>query len=183
MEIWKDIKGYEGLYRISNTGKVLSLHYMGGNKSRELKPKVHKKGYLWVLLRNNGKEGHYLIHRLVAEAFIENPNNFLYVNHKDENPQNNNSTNLEWCTHEYNVHYSMDRHPERINSRGNRYGIRKSNEIDARINQFSMNGTFICQYKNLSAITRAKGYDRANIYKCCRHIRKSAYGYKWEYAT
>lgn len=172
MEIWKDIKGYEGIYRISNTGKVLSLHYMGGNKLKELKPKKHKKGYLWVLLRNNGKEGHYLIHRLVAEAFIENPNNYPCVNHKDENPQNNNVSNLEWCTHIYNVHYSMDKHPERINSRGNK----------KRIRQFSLKGEFICEFESSCAVEREKGYKAKNIRRCCNHIRKTAYGYKWEYA-
>lgn len=182
MEVWKDIKGYEGLYRISNTGKVLSLHYMKGNKKKEFSPKKNKKGYLWVELRNHGKAQHCLIHRLVAEAFLENPNNYSDVNHKDENPQNNNVSNLEWGTHKYNVHYSMKRHPERVNSYGNRGNARKPYRNSRKIIQYSLEGKYICEFANVSTIAREKGYHASNITKCCNKTRKTAYGYKWEYA-
>lgn len=183
MEVWKDIKGYEGLYRISNTGKVLSLQYMGGYTTRELKPRIHKRGYLWVSLRNNGVEGHYLIHRLVADAFIENPNNYACVNHKDENPANNNVENLEWCTHLYNVHYSMKKHPERYNSLGNVGKANKPYRNFKKIKQLSLDGEFICEFPNVSTITREKGYNSTHIKMCCENKQKTAYGYKWEYAT
>lgn len=105
MEEWKDIKGYEGLYQISNKGRVKSL---GNNKSRKEKirdGKIDNNGYKRIGLCKNGKEKKYKIHRLVAQAFLPNPDNLPVVNHKDENKLNNNVENLEWCTQEYNCNY------------------------------------------------------------------------------
>lgn len=101
MEIWKDINGYEGIYQISNSGKVKSFHH---NKETILKSHIGN-GYLKVQLKKNNKCKCVYIHRLVAEAFIPNPNNFLEVNHKDECKINNSVSNLEWCNHIYNNNY------------------------------------------------------------------------------
>ena len=105
MEEWKDIKGYEGIYQISNKGRVKTL---GNNKTKKEKIRDGKidRGYKRISLCKNGKEKKYSIHRLVAEAFLPNPDNLPVVNHKDENKLNNNVENLEWCTQEYNVNYS-----------------------------------------------------------------------------
>lgn len=100
-EIWKDIKGYEGIYQVSNRGNVRSLHY---NKLRILTP-LSKQGYYSVALSVNSKCKHFPIHRLVAEAFIPNPSNLPEINHKDEDGTNNSVDNLEWCTREYNNNY------------------------------------------------------------------------------
>ena len=103
--VWKDIPGYEGVYQVSNTGQVRSL---GNNKSRKtkiLKQATNKHGYKLVQLYKNGKGKLYTVHKLVAQAFLENPNNLSEINHKDENKQNNCSWNLEYCTHEYNMNY------------------------------------------------------------------------------
>lgn len=91
-EIWKDIPGYEGIYQISNLGHLKILN-----------PRRHSQGYQVVTLTNdeNGTKP-FLVHRLVAEAFLPNPENLPYVNHKDENPQNNRVENLEWCTPQFN---------------------------------------------------------------------------------
>lgn len=106
MEEWKDIKGYEGIYQISNKGRVKSL---GNNKTRKekiLKPKPANNGYIRVYLCRKGeKPKPFLVHRLVAEHFILNPDNLPVVNHKDENKLNNNVENLEWCSVEYNNKY------------------------------------------------------------------------------
>ena len=111
-EIWKDIKGYEHLYQVSNLGRVKSLPkysnskgYLELRKEKVLKPYKtgRKRNYLTVRFLD-GKA--YKVHRLVAEAFIPNPDNLPQVNHKDENPSNNNVDNLEWCTNAYNVKYS-----------------------------------------------------------------------------
>ena len=99
MEIWKDIKGYEGLYIISNTGKVKGLKY-----NKLLKP-VLQNGYLYIHLCKNSKNKAYLLHRLVAQHFIDNPDNLPEVNHKDENKTNNDASNLEWCDAKYNSNY------------------------------------------------------------------------------
>ena len=102
---WKDIPGYEGLYQVSNLGEIKSLNYRNTGKEKIIKPRKNKGGYLRVVLCKNGKQKDFLVHRLVAVAFIPNHNNYNQVNHKDENPSNNNVNNLEWCTSKYNSNY------------------------------------------------------------------------------
>ena len=106
-EIWKDIKGYEKLYQVSNLGRVRSFPRKYANYGNEIKilKGLNNRGYLRVSLSKNGKCKMFSIHRLVAEAFIPNPNNYSCVNHKDENPSNNNVKNLEWCSINYNCNY------------------------------------------------------------------------------
>ena len=106
MEEWRDIKGYEGKYQVSNLGRVKSLPKKGnGKKEVILKPRPDGKGYGMVALYKHRKVNHFKIHRIVAEAFIPNPNNYPQVNHKDENKTNNRVENLEWCSNEYNHNY------------------------------------------------------------------------------
>jgi hypothetical protein len=109
MEIWKDIKGYEGLYQVSNLGRVKSLGNSKSKKEKILKPFKRGRGYLTVKLFNNNKKKQIFIHRLVAETFIDNPDNLPQVNHKDENKQNNLLDNLEWCTNKDNARYSFSK--------------------------------------------------------------------------
>ena len=112
LEVWKDIKGYEGKYQVSNLGRVKSLPkytyprgYPQLRKEKIMKPSYVGKDRNYLALKlNDGKQ--YKVHRLVAEAFIPNPDNLPMVNHKDENPTNNCVDNLEWCTNSYNVKYS-----------------------------------------------------------------------------
>ena len=103
-EEWKPIDGYEGLYEISSKGRVKSLPKCGRN-ARILFEGYNKYGYKSVVLCKNGIYKRYLIHRLVATAFIENPKNLPEVNHRDENKENNRVENLEWCDHRYNINY------------------------------------------------------------------------------
>lgn len=111
-EIWKPIKGYEGLYEVSNLGRVRSLDrcvvYANGqvhiHRGKILRPGI-SNGYMQVHLCKCGDMKQPLVHRLVADAFIPNPENLPQVNHKDENPSNNEVSNLEWCTSEYNINY------------------------------------------------------------------------------
>ena len=109
MEEWRDIKGYEGYYQISNFGRVKSLpRDVGRNRCKNeiiMKTSLDKDGYENLVLRKNGKQRHFRVNRLVAEAFLENPNNYPQVNHKDEDKTNNNVNNLEWCSAKYNVNY------------------------------------------------------------------------------
>ena len=112
-EIWKDIKEYEGLYQISNFGRVKSLH----GKEKFLKLHLKPDGYMQVVLCKNYKTTSRLVHRFVAEAFVPNPNNLVQVNHKDENKTNNYVENLEWCTPSYNVNYGT-RNKQCMNKRG-----------------------------------------------------------------
>ena len=109
MEEWRDIKGYEGKYQVSNLGRVKSLNYRGNtNKEHILKPRELRGGYRQIKLYKNGSREYYLIHRLVAETFIPNPNNLPCVNHKIDNFEHrsdNRVENLEWCNHKYNNNY------------------------------------------------------------------------------
>lgn len=113
MEIWKDIVGYENLYQVSNLGRIKSVERKSktkGNsyrtlKERILKPAIVHNGYERVCLFKDKKGKCYRVNRLVAEAFIKNPNNLTQVNHKDENKLNNRVDNLEWCSASYNINY------------------------------------------------------------------------------
>ena len=105
IEIWKDVPGYEGLYQVSNYGRVLSLYRYRKKSQNILKTFTRKTGYIAVTLQKNGKRETKLVHQLVALCFIDNPNNYPIINHKDENPSNNRVDNLEWCTHKYNSNY------------------------------------------------------------------------------
>lgn len=100
MEQWINIENFEGLYQISDKGRVRNV-----KTDRILIPKITKRGYKTITLSKDGIKYFFQIHRLVAKAFIPNPNNYPCVNHKDENGENNNVDNLEWCTHKYNTNY------------------------------------------------------------------------------
>lgn len=109
MEQWKDIEGYEGKYQVSNEGRVKSLNYHQQGIEQVLRLSTSDRGYKRVALQKDGKCKLELVHRLVAKAFIPNPNNYPIINHKDENTSNNFVDNLEWCTSQYNNTYN-DRH-------------------------------------------------------------------------
>ena len=102
-ELFRDVAGYEGLYQVSNLGNVKSLNYLNTGQVRILKQRKHTDGYLQINLWKEGKMKTHYVHRLVAQAFIENPDNLPEVNHIDENKQNNRVDNLEWCEHTYNM--------------------------------------------------------------------------------
>lgn len=102
----KEIRGYEGLYAVDDQGNVWSLQQTASRRKGKLKPFVNAGGYLRVNLHKDGKTTHYYVHRLVAEAFIANPEGQRIVNHIDTNPQNNKASNLEWCDQSYNIQFS-----------------------------------------------------------------------------
>lgn len=179
-EKWKDIKNYEGLYQVSNLGRVRSLNHIRKNgksennvyitKGRILKAAIQNVGYMFVVLSKNGKTKGYRVHRLVAEAFIPNPNNYKCVNHKDENKQNNCVNNLEWCTHEYNNNYGTK--PMKI-AKGN----------SKKVNQYDLDGNFIKQWESLMEAERYLKIKKSHvgISACCKGKIKTSYGYRWKY--
>ena len=164
-EIWKDISGYEGLYQISNLGNVKSLNYSRTGKERILKPGTDKDGYLLVTLYKNRNKRPFKIHRLVAKAFIPNPDNKSDVNHKDENKTNNCVDNLEWMTRMKN----------------NNFGTRNE-RISKSVLQFTKNGEFVKEWPSATQIKIELGFDQSNISDCCNEKRKSAYEYIWKFA-
>lgn len=114
-QVWKDIQGFEGLYEVSNFGNVRSLKY---GKIKYLKPADDGNGYYFVNLSKNGIVKNFKIHRLVANAFIPNPNNLPQINHKDEDKTNNKANNLEWCNNQYNTRYSNSKQVMGISENG-----------------------------------------------------------------
>ena len=164
-EIWCPIKGYEGLYEVSDKGRVRSLK---SGKERILKPLRIKTGYLQVQLLKNGEQKMYLVHRLVAQTFTPNPYNLQEVNHKDEDKDNNSVQNLEWCDRKYNINY------------GNRNQM-VSIKLSKPILQYTKSGGFIREWKSTYDIERNLGYFHNCISYCCNGKLKSAYGYVWKY--
>lgn len=175
MEIWKDIEGFEGLYQVSNLGNVKSLNYRRMGYSQNLTPKTNIDGYLWVELSHLDNIKHELIHRLVAKAFIQNPNNYNFVNHKDEDKANNCVDNLEWCTHRYNVAYSLRLHPQRTRCRKPYKWLKRVRQIDKN------SGIVIREYACLNEVKKILGKNDYGIRQCCLGKRQTAYGYKWEF--
>ena len=176
-EIWKTIEGFEGLYEVSNLGRVRSLDRVrkaGYGSTANIKGKIlapqniNNRKYLTVNLYRNEIGKHYLVHRLVANAFIPNPNNLPEVNHKDENPSNNNVSNLEWCDRKYN----------------NLYGTateRRSRTRGKVVIQCDLNGNEIARHWSAREAARLIGKSQAAISRCCIGKYKYAYGYIWKY--
>lgn len=183
-EIWKPIPGYEGYYEVSNTGKVKSVTRIimrSNGRPQTWYGKIKcassdELGYQRVDLRKEGSHKKELVHRLVAMAFLPNPDNLPIVNHKDENPSNNNVDNLEWCTQDYNINYGTCR--KRMSQNGTGKHTKKIWKCDKdtheRIELFDSIG---------EAAEKVRG-DRAGISaisKCARGINPSAYDYYWEF--
>ena len=163
-EVWRDVVGFEGLYKVSNKGNVYSVRRRNSRGircgGRTLKPIYDKDGYLKVGLRKNGIKKSKLIHRLVAEAFIPNPNNFSEVNHLDEVKDNNGLSNLEWCTRKHNMNHG---------TRTERFARSKSKKVKAVNVETGEVITF-----NSVKEARNKGY--YNISEACRGIYKTNKG-------
>ena len=155
----KDIKGYEGLYAITSCGKVWSY------KSKKfLKPQL-RKGYFFVCLCVASSRKGFAIHRLVAEAYIPNPEGLPQVNHKDENKENNCINNLEWCDAAYNNNYGTRRE-------------RAGKSCGKAVYCVELERTFGSQ----TEAAKALGIDQGDISKCCNGKKKAAGGYHFKYA-
>lgn len=168
-EIWKDIDNYEGYYQVSTVGRVRSLARNTHNQYKNGKIMTlvsNNKGYPMVGLCKNKTYRRYLVSRLVAQAFIANPNNLPQVNHKDENPLNNRVDNLEWCTRIYNMNYGTQTK-------------RAHDKTKIKVKQYTLDGTFIRTWDSI----REAGlfYKTSHISDCCNGIRKQTKGYIWKY--
>ena len=173
MEVWKDVVGYEGVYMVSNLGRVRGMY------GKILRPLARQHGYLSVFLYGKGnnarKYKQFSIHRLVAEAFIENPNGYAEVNHLDEDKTNNRADNLEWCGHKYNTNFgtAIARRSEKT-----RY-----NKHSTPIDQLDLRGNYISTYPSMAEIKRSLGYEQSAICLAAQGKSSQAYGYKWRYAA
>ena len=181
-EIWKAIVNYEGLYEVSNLGRVRSLNYKRTGKIKVLRPRPSKLGYLDIRLSKNGKVKPFKVHRLVAYAFIpnDNPIEKTQVNHKDFNRQNNSVENLEWVSHKENIKHSWTSDEKRAKER--REKLSKAHEVTrTRVLCIETERVFdsireACEWLDID-------YDisHGNICACLKGRLKTAYGYHWEY--
>ena len=191
-EIWKDIEGYEGFYSVSNLGRVYSRR-----RERFLTPIITKMGYQRVHLSVDGNVETRAIHRLVAQAFIPNPENKPTVNHINEVKTDNRVENLEWATNlEQNIHGTRmaraiahtdwKKRSEKIDYAliASKYDHVESAKKQMRpVLQYDMNGNFIARFPGLSAAARFLGIRAPGICECLKGNRRSCGGYKWKYAT
>lgn len=189
-EIWKPIKGYEGIYEVSSFGRVRSLDrivpalnaltgtivdYFRKGRIKRQQPINNGEGYMVVSLTDADHKSHtYLVHRLVAMAFVPGYFDGADVNHKDEDPSNNRADNLEWCDRKYNINYGTGK-----------WRRRKFNE--RRVEQLTLDGQHIAYHQNMSYAARAVGCDPSTIASVCKgkHGKKnciSAKGFKWKWA-
>lgn len=164
-EIWKDIPNYEGIYQVSNLGNIRKIWK---TKTTLCKPSYDSHKYKQIVLTKDKKRKSYKVHRLVALAFIPNPNDYSEINHIDENKQNNNVKNLEWCSRIYNCNYG-DR-----NYRCTRHRLR-------RIQQYDMQNNLVGEYQSLQEAEKITNINYQSISCCCRKIQNTAGGYIWKY--
>lgn len=166
-EVWKNVEGYEGYYLVSNYGRIKSFHR--NKKGRVIKPSVMNvgAGYEQVGLYKNGIQKKILLHRLIAETFIANPDNLPFVNHIDENKINNSAENLEWCTSLYNNNHG---------TRNKRIAKTQSIPVSAKCIRTGNE----LHFKSISEASR-QGFNASSIWKVCNGKMNKHHDYVWKY--
>lgn len=174
-EIWKDVVGYEGLYQVSNLGQVKSLR-----KNIILKQNLNQNGYPRVVLNNRGRKV-CNVHRLVAIAFIPNPNEKPEVNHIDNNPQNSRVDNLEWVTHKENMEWCAKQGRKKTTSETRKRMKRTRIKDRKPVIGTDKNGTkyVFCKLEDVEIL----GFDSKNVSKCCKGKAKTVKGFTWEFLS
>ena len=209
IEIWKslDFLGYPD-YMVSNIGRVKTLDkYVNSSygskqlrKERILKLDKTKFGYLRINLQQNGKGRKFYVHRLIASAFLKNNNNLPYINHKDENKENNHVSNLEWVTQKENINYGTrnKRASEKMKGENNpMFGKHHTEETKQKISeakkgkplynihvpilQYTLDGEFIREWESATTASKELGINQGNICSCCKNKLKSCSSYIWKY--
>lgn len=167
-EEWRDVAGYEGLYQVSSEGRVKSLERKGHKSERILKPDVVGGGYLAVVLYAGGKTRMFFVHRLVCQAFHENPDNKPQVNHINEDKTDNRACNLEWCTCKQNINHGTAKD-------------RSSKNRSKSVGQYTLGGALVKFWASTMEVERQAGFYHGNISKVANGKLKQAYGFIWKY--
>lgn len=180
-EEWKDVVGYEGIYQVSNYGSVKSLERktFHGKVCFTSKEKPMKQclrgGYKTVCLRKDNAKKMQRVHRLVAQAFISNPENKQFVDHIDGDRLNNVVTNLRWCTPRENMNNEVT-YPR------NRRALQEAwNKRSKKVYQYTLNGEFIQEWTNTSQASKATNATKQSIKLCCEGKYRSANGFRWSF--
>ena len=175
-EVWKSVVGYEGLYEVSNFGRVKSLKRLH-TKERIVSQWLNHRGYARVTLWKENKQRKYSVHRLVAEAFIPNPEAKPQVNHIDENKTNNAAWNLEWCTQTENHNHGTIN--ERISA-----SLTNNPQKSKPVSAFDDKGNLISTYPSIYEASRRLGVSASSIRNCIkgRNRMKHCHGYVWKYS-
>lgn len=181
-EIWKDIKGYEGSYQVSNLGRVKGLRREVFKRGICTLPESIMKqrlsfGYCRICLTQNGMRGYYFVHRLVADAFIPNPENKPEIDHINTVKNDNRIENLQWATKSENA-----QNPISVKRKYASRPIGNKNPNSKIIKQYSIEGQLIKVYHGLREMARETGYSRFFVNQCCKGKYQKAYGYIWKYA-
>lgn len=206
-EIWKPILGYEGIYEVSSFGRIKSLKRRSKEDKNErgliLKQKKTKAGYYIISLHNQGKEKFFFVHRLVAQAFIPNPENLPIINHIDENKSNNCVENLEWCDQCYNINYgtcieratktrianyeknkpSYQRAVEKLKATGHYKRCREKSLLARirRVARTTYDGCILETFDSIQSASDKYHIHHSNIIACCNGKRRLAGGFRWIY--
>lgn len=189
-EIWKDIEDYEKIYQISNLGRIKSLSRFVNNcknygsigfytKEKILKLAISKTGYYICTLFKNGKGKTFKVHRLIAKAFIENPNNYKIINHIDGNKLNNNLNNLEWCNHSHN---NKEAYKQGLKENNLKWIIECNKKKRKKVKQYDLQNNFIKEWESINEAEKELKICHINIVKVCKGERITAGGFKWKYA-
>lgn len=181
-EVWKDVKGYEGYYQVSNFGRVKSvpriITYVDGRvwnyNGKMLSTRLNRDGYPCLGLVKDTEQKHVRVHRLVAEAFIDNPHEYLEVNHIDEDKANNHYTNLEWCTRKYNMNHGTGM--KRSHSHPN--AIKRLEDSKVPIVGINIKTEDEIRFESVNAAGRS-GFPRRNVNAAITGSDKSCRGYVW----
>ena len=204
-EIWKDIKGYEGLYQVSNLGRVKSLERYD-SYNRKVDEKILKTkenlGYIYVNLHKNGIQKGYKVHRLVAEAFIPNPNNKPCVDHINTIKDDNRADNLRWVTYKENMNNPATKEKCSEINKGKTLSEEHKNKLSEALKgennpmygklgaehnssksvvQLTLDGELIKIWGGMREAEREEGFNHSRISECCRQLRDKYKGYKWMY--
>ena len=182
---YRDIIEYKGLYKISEYGDIIhlprkvnstrSINKFRITKEKKLKTQTNKYGYNYIILANSfGKRKHYFIHQLVAKTFLDNPNNYISINHKDENKTNNHYSNLEWCSIKYN---------NLFNNRQKKINTILQNTVKSRkiVQQFDKLNNFIQEFQSINEACRKLGIFKYPLSQCCNNKKKSYKGFIWKF--
>ena len=181
-EKWKTIKGYDSLYAVSTLGNIRSMEKtsINGNllKPKMMKPARQSNGYISLVLHNNGFRKTHTVHRLVAVAFLKNPNNLKTVNHKNGKRDDNSVDNLEWMSQSDNCKHGFEKNGH-VGSWTDKFG--KDHHRSKVVIQMDLDSNEVARFYGTMEVERETGINNRGVADACRGKNKTAGGFKWKY--